>query len=163
MVQRVSIKKGGIMKIYCAHAMSGLPYNEVEKYYRTVRKKFMKYGYEVLCPISCEFKFLGLKSNDEKIMSSGYENPIVSNQAILNRDHWMVLQADIIFVNLKGSKRVSIGCMQEIAWAFDHFKHVVLVMEKDNIHNHAFVKSEAHVVFEDEEQAFKYLEYLIKK
>ena len=59
--------------------------------------------------------------------------------AITCRDHYDCLTCDILFVNLLGATRVSIGTMFEIAWAHAYKKPIVLVMEspmKGNIHEH---------------------------
>ena len=93
----------------------------------------------------------------------GYDNdPLTSNHAILQRDTWMVQQADIVFLNLANAKeRVSIGCCMELALAYYLRKYTVVVLPKDNIHNHAFVLEASDVIFEEENEAIAYINKLI--
>lgn len=69
-------------------------------------------------------------------------NPLSGPQAIVGRDRYDVETTDAMLVNLLDAKRVSIGTMYEMAWAFYLRKPVVLVMENDgtNVHQHCFVE-----------------------
>lgn len=59
---------------------------------------------------------------------------------IFKRDKYDVMSCDAMLVNLLGAKRVSIGTMFEMAWAEDHGKPIVLIMEDEgNLHEHCFV------------------------
>jgi hypothetical protein len=70
----------------------------------------------------------------------------------------MVKKVDIVLVDLSNIKNVSIGCCMELAWAQDNDKHTIVVMEKSNIHMHAFVLEAADIVFEQLEEALEYLQ-----
>ena len=72
----------------------------------------------------------------------------------------MVGQADIVFVDLSNSVFTSIGCMFELAWAYELRKHVVVVVPEENIHQHAFVLQAADIIFETTEEALNYLHAL---
>lgn len=74
----------------------------------------------------------------------------------------MVQQSDIVYVNLIGAKRVSISCVSEIAYGYTYNKLVVIAMEEDNIHRHAFINQEAAHIFTSSEEAEAYLEKLAK-
>jgi hypothetical protein len=75
----------------------------------------------------------------------------------------MVTESNVVFINLLGAKRVSIGCCMEMAWAHMLGKHTVLVMEEGNIHHHAFVLECADIVLPDYEEAIDYLIGLAEK
>ena len=62
-----------------------------------------------------------------------------SEQGIMVRDSWDTLRCDGTFVNLLGTKRISIGTVMEIAWAWRDGKPIILVMEKDNPHYHPMI------------------------
>ena len=58
---------------------------------------------------------------------------------ITGRDRHDLQTADIVFMNLLGAKRVSIGTTVELGWADAYRKPIVLVMEKSgNPHEHIF-------------------------
>jgi nucleoside 2-deoxyribosyltransferase len=146
------------MKIYLAHPISGLSYDEVMDYYKDTTMKMMMAGYKVLCPMTGKDAL----RNEVSFKAEGYGTPISTNRAILGRDHWMINQADVVYINLTGSKSISIGCCMELAFAYTHHKHVILVMEKDNIHKHCFVLESADIIYETTEEAEAYLNRLAK-
>ena len=141
------------MKIYCAHPINGLSYDEVLSYYTETSNLLKSHGYDVLCPMTGKEAL----RNEVSLKAEGYGFPISTNNAILGRDHWMVLQSDIVYLNLIGCKSISIGCMMELAFAFTHHKHTVLAMEKDNIHRHAFVLGSSNIIYETTKEAEDYL------
>jgi nucleoside 2-deoxyribosyltransferase len=70
-----------------------------------------------------------------------YDQYILSTQrGIYTRDFHDCRTKDLIFVNFLGATKVSIGTVMEIAWAAAFNKPVVLVMEKQGIHEHAMLR-----------------------
>jgi len=147
------------MRIYCCHPISGSSADEVFSYYEKVSKELESYGYDVLTPMHGK----GMLRTEMKFRAADYRHPVTTNHAIYNRDRWMVKQADVVFANLMGAKIVSIGTMMELAWASDTERHVVLCMDVENVHRHAFVLEAADVVFETEADALGYLKSLAGK
>jgi nucleoside 2-deoxyribosyltransferase len=145
------------MKVYCGHQITGLSPREVFDYYDRVRKDLAGLGYHVLSPMTAKEQFD--RADEPEFKSTGYTGT-AGDHAIVERDCWMVQQADIVFMNLLGMTRASIGCTSELAWAYLLRKHVVLVMEKENIHQHAFIKEMADIVFETYERGVDYLRKL---
>lgn len=145
------------MKIYLAHPISGLSYEEVVKYYQDTTAELKALGYDVLCPMTGK----GYLRTEIKFKAEGYGNPVSTNHAIFERDHWMVTQSDVVFVNLSGTQIVSIGSVMELAWAAEQGKQTIVVMEPGNIHRHAFVLEAADIVFDTYEEAMNYLAVLI--
>jgi hypothetical protein len=143
------------MKIYLARPISGCIYDIVIQYYNKYNKIFSTFGYDVLHPcVGSDF------INSE---CNGGTNNEASNHAIKERDKWMVTNADVVYVNLEKTSIVSIGCVSELAWGDLLGKHTVVVMEKSNIHRHAFVLEMADVVFETEDEAMAYLKKLVSR
>ena len=105
----------------------------------------------------------GYLKDEKKLKAGGYQQPLSTNHAIFNRDKWMVKQSDIVFANFLGAKQVSIGSMMELAWANDNDKHIVVVMEKDNPHQHAFVLESATIIYDNIIDAIEYLKCLSLK
>jgi hypothetical protein len=147
-----------MLAIYCVHPISGCSADEVFDYYDKTKIDLTDAGYDVFVPMygknnlrtELEFKAEGYK-----------DNPLTTNHAIFNQ--WMVKQADILYANFIGATRVSIGSMFELAWGSDNDKQVIIVMEKDNIHRHAFVLESGTIVFETTEEAMTYLKNLASK
>jgi len=144
------------MSVYCVHPISGCSADEVFTYYDEIKGLLDPY-YRVLTPMYGK----GELRTELEFKASGYEDdPLANNHSIFERDRWMVEQSDIILANLTGATRASIGSMFELAWASILGKYVVVVMEKQNVHRHAFVLQAADVIFEDAETAVEYLKRL---
>ena len=148
-----------MLSIYAVHPISGLSADEVFNYYERTQKILTDAGYDVFIPM---FGKNNLRT-EIKFKAMDYRSPLSTNHAIFNRDHFMVSKADIIYANFLGAKIVSIGSMFELAWGSHMDKQVVVVMEKENIHRHAFVLEAATIVFETESEAIEYLDKLISK
>lgn len=146
------------MKIYCTKPMRGYSYKEVVGYYNEIQEILEGQGWKVLNPMTGK-KYL---ENEKEFKSTGYVQPLSCDHAIVERDRWMTKQADVLLVNLLRCKEVTIGTMFELAWAYDNGKHIITVMEPDNIHRHAFVLETSHVIYETINEALDYLEKLIK-
>ena len=105
----------------------------------------------------------GYFRNEFKFKAEGYtDHPVSTNHAIFERDLWMIGQCDILYCNLTMADIVSIGSCMELACGHILRKHIVVTMQKDNIHRHAFVLEAAHVIFENVEESMNYLLELIK-
>lgn len=147
------------MKIYLAHQITGLSYDQVMDYYGEMVAYTRGLGYDVLHPMTGK----GFLRVDE-YKAEGYdEEPTTKAHAIFERDRWMVTQADVLLIDLTGMTRASIGCMMELAWGSILGKHTIVVMEPDNPHRHAFVTEAADIVFDDIKYAKNYLAKLIRQ
>jgi hypothetical protein len=68
-------------------------------------------------------------------------------------------KADILYVDFTNAvDRVSIGSVAEMSRGYAQNKLIVTVMQKQNIHRHAFVLEMSSVVFETTDEAEAYLE-----
>lgn len=146
------------MRIYLARPISGRSYDEVVNYYKSTSKDLREMNYEVLCPMTGKEEL----RTELSFKSEGYGNAISTNHAIVERDRWMVSQSDIVYANLLDSQFTSIGTCMELAWAHDRGKHTIVVMDKSNVHRHAFVLEAADIVYETHEEAIEYLKKLTK-
>jgi len=78
---------------------------------------------------------------DQGILDGTFNNWHLSTQrGIYARDKFDCHRADLVFVNLLGSKKVSMGTCMEIAWAAQNNTPIILIMEKGNIHDHPMIK-----------------------
>ena len=147
------------MNIYISHPMTGLSGNEVLNYFEDLKNKLEQWGYFVYCPTTGKYYL----RDSEELQASGYKNAISNNHAITERDHWMVSQTDIVFVDFSNSEKVSIGCIAELSWAYHLNKHVVLILPKNNIHTHAFVLEMADIIFENINEGLEYLQKMVNQ
>jgi nucleoside 2-deoxyribosyltransferase len=98
---------------------------------------------------------------DVRFKAADYRHPASTNHAIIERDRWMVTQADVVYANLMHATCVSIGTVMELAWAHQLGRHTVLAMNTSNIHAHAFVNEAADVIWPTHEEAVDYLYTLV--
>jgi nucleoside 2-deoxyribosyltransferase len=152
------------MKIYIGGKISGSTYTECASYFRETKQELQDMGYDVLSPMTAK-EYLRTEYASRELPNaglSGIVSPVATNHAIFERDQWCVRQADIFYLNLlPANERASLGGTMELAWASILGKHTVVVMQKENVHRHAFILEAADVVFETHEDAMDYLEKLI--
>jgi len=142
------------LKIYLAGPITGLTGEEVISRYEEKIAILSDYGYEVYQPMLGKMNM----RTEEQFRSGGYDHPVANDHAIFERDHWMVSSVDVVLADLSNSgSRISIGTMMELAWASHMSKHIVAVMQNDNVHNHAFVRQAATIIFPAIEDAYNYL------
>jgi hypothetical protein len=99
--------------------------------------------------------------NELKLKAEGYENkPISTNHAIVKADFWRLDKADILYVDFTNAvERVSIGSISEISRGYAKDKLIITVMQKENIHQHAFILEMSSIVFETTDEAENYLKH----
>jgi len=146
------------MKIYTAGPISGQSYEQVMNRYKEQVKILSGIGYEVICPMTGK----SYLRTELEFKAKGYEKyPLSTNHAIKERDRWMVGSADIVLVDFSSCNGiVSIGSCMELAWADELKKHSIVVMDKDNIHQHCFILECADIVFSTMIEAYSYLKKL---
>lgn len=145
--------------IYLVHAMSGLKWEDVAEYYQKAKKDLDALGYYTMHPMCAKGELKGAKFDPR---AGETANPVVSPHGITRRDHWMVRKADIVFADLSGVKKKSIGSIAEVSAAYTQGKHTIGVMEKGNVHEHAFMFEQFDVIFETYAEAIEYLKKLIR-
>jgi len=148
------------MKIYTAGPISGQSYNQVMKRYQGQVNRLEEIGYDVICPMTGKMYL----RNELDFKAHGYDNhPVSTNHAIKERDRWMVGSVDVVLVDFtECNEIVSIGSCMELAWADELKKHTIVVMDKDNIHQHCFILECADIVFPSMADAYRYLTDLVK-
>jgi nucleoside 2-deoxyribosyltransferase len=97
--------------------------------------------------------------------------PLRTEQAIFYRDFNDVFTCDLVLANftdtavrkvtvggssVKGEiELASIGTVMELGWAWAYRKPVVLVLPKNNVHDHTFIKRTATVIVETLDEALE--------
>lgn len=127
--------------MYLSGPISGKSYGGATSWRDDATRFLAGYSIETLDPMRGKASLQGQKIIEDRPELGG---ALVADAAIYYRDQWDVQRCDIMLVNLSESgRRVSIGTMFEMAWAWMHRKVVILVLPEENIHEHAFVRQAA--------------------
>jgi nucleoside 2-deoxyribosyltransferase len=154
-------------RVYLAGPIAGLTYEEATLSWRDYVAKALDgnymysdgFHYSPNTSIQTYSPMRGkifLKGTGEKIGKQGYdEHPMSSMQGIIGRDRNDVMNCDLVFMNVHGAEKVSIGTTVELGWADAFRKPVVLILDKGGVHDHAFYKGLATYVCENLEQGIQ--------
>ena len=136
--------------VYFAHPISGLSREVVQQYYDDIRKMFGK-----ICFVQTPMDVVARTDLSER--KESFKDPAMVNDVITNRDYKFVEGCNVIFANLSKCTRVSIGTVMEIAWAYAHHKYIIIVMDKEGLHEHGMILGTHPVVFTDFNSAAQHL------
>jgi nucleoside 2-deoxyribosyltransferase len=129
--------------MYLAGPIKGLNYGESQTWRTQVRDEVNEVApwINTISPLRGDHPG---KTDPSLVVGGSVEDHILTTGRIItNRDYNDVLRSDLIFVNFLGSDEVSIGTTTEVAWAKANNKPIVMLIEKDNIHDHPFLTSTA--------------------
>jgi len=131
-------------KVYLAGAITGATYEECTTWREDVAKELRAHDIQCASPLrNKEY----LSNQAERELKDSYEGYLFSTpKAVVTRDRYDVTTCDMLFVNFLGAKRVSIGTILEIAWADSRRIPIVIVMEDNNLHQHAMIREIAGFV-----------------
>lgn len=126
--------------VYAAGPIKGTTFAACTTWRRELRDELRPLGIEVISPM--RFKdFLDREGRLGLEVRSNHQ--LCLDKGIWTRDTFDVGRCDVLFANLLGTTEVSIGTVAEIAIAGFIRTPIVLAMEPDNIHRHAFVTEPA--------------------
>jgi hypothetical protein len=83
-------------------------------------------------------------------------NPTTTGRAILSRDKFDTLEADLVLCNLLGAKTVSIGTVMELAWA--HLKGIPIIVSIEpgfHVHTHGMLDEVYDVIYHSLDEAIE--------
>ncbi|HOK20998.1 MAG TPA: hypothetical protein PLS18_02335 [Candidatus Paceibacterota bacterium] len=136
--------------VYTGGAISGLTYEECVGWRLYVASK-MPSHIHILSPMRGK-EYL----KNGKIINGSYEqHPLCSQKGILCRDHYDVCRAHLVLMNFLGAKKLSIGSIMEVAWAYAYRRPLITLMEEDNPHNHPMVREASNFILIDLDEAIK--------
>lgn len=67
------------------------------------------------------------------------DNPMATKKGIVARDRYDVQSCDLMVACFLGVTKVSIGTCIEFGWADGSQKPIIMVLEEDNVHQHAML------------------------
>ena len=131
-----------MIKIYLVGPITGLSYGEAIDWREYAIKELADNNLKGVNPMRCKEYLM-----QEKIIADAYTEKVMScAKGITVRDRWDCHRCDAILANFLGATKVSIGSILELAWADAAGKPIILVMEPDNVHQHAMVNEIAGFV-----------------
>jgi len=126
--------------VYLAGPITGLQYDDAIDWRRHVERLLHRNDIGVLSPLRNK-QYLAVAG---PLSAEGYPGYALSTKKGLTiRDRNDVRRCDLVFANLLGATRVSIGTMIELGWADAFQKPTIVVMDLSNIHKHAMVDTVA--------------------
>lgn len=152
------------LSVYVSHPITGLPWDVVKDRLSSVADELRSAGLKVFLPILLKeaaasgqpigrdnHTYLALRS-DKVALSMKYH---------MRRDFWMLSKSDILFAIIEDgfTSDISIGCICELAWAYNQQKHIVAVVT-DNKHMHPFIDEMIDVRFDNIATGIEYLREL---
>lgn len=147
-------------RVYLCGPITGCTYDEATVEREKMVEKFKERGVEALSPM--RGKIFYLESRNEALKAKGHVEIMSTDKAIVKRDKNDVKNSDLIFADLRGAKKTSIGSMVEYGWADAMGIPIITVMEEEtNPHDHAFVHQLSTYVTADVDEAFMLAMYLL--
>ena len=125
-------------KVYLAGPITGCTWSQSEDWRDTLKSMEIK-NVELFSPLRGK-QYL----KDREFIADHYKDKLMStSRAIMTRDSFDVRTSAAIVVNFQGSKRISIGTVMEIAWAWDQNKPVIAIYDelddKPDLHDHSML------------------------
>lgn len=136
--------------VYLAGPISGLTYQQATGWRDAVTAELIQDNIKCLSPLRSGVHLRdhdGLLTDCE--IAPGLEPAVKAmstKRGVVARDLFDVTKCNILLVYLLGATSISIGTCVEIGWAHANHIPIIVVMEKYNIHNHAFITETASFV-----------------
>lgn len=118
--------------VYLAGPIAGLSFYACTEWRDAVAKDLDSASIHCLTPMRGKTCLAGAGS----ISSGAYDLPIVTAKGVMGRDSFDAHRATALFVNFLGAKKISVGTVMEMAWAWKLGTPIVCVIEPDNCHQH---------------------------
>jgi nucleoside 2-deoxyribosyltransferase len=136
--------------VYLAGPISGCTWNEATDWRDEVSKQLLRSGIKAVSPLRAKVYLrectapLADHYTDDDVKALASDRSAFTNMStprgITTRDRFDCMRCSVLFVNLLGAKKPSIGTCMEIAWADANRIPSVIVMEKEgNLHDHAMI------------------------
>ena len=146
-------------KVYLAGPITGLSFEGATDWRNEVVDKLVAVGIDAYSPLRAKAYLRGVNA-----ISDHYPDSVLSSRkGITNRDRFDVMRCDVLFANMLGSTKASIGTAIELGWADAFRKPIVLVMESDNVHDHAMVNEVSGFIVRTIEEGLDVVKALLLK
>lgn len=145
--------------VYLAGPITGLTFDAATDWREKFAARVNSDKIECLSPLRGK-EFL----RDVGVLHNGtYDGTLASSKGITRRDYFDCTRSTVVFINLKDAKRVSIGTVMEIAWAYQMQIPTVIVMEPGNIHHHVMIDESVTYTVDSLEEGEAILRFLLNE
>jgi hypothetical protein len=125
--------------VYLYGPISGLSFHGAQDWRTWMRGQLGLHGIEAVSPLRGKEYLASLESISGHGREYAHLGVLSTPQAVIARDKFDVLRADMLVGNFLGAKQVSLGSMFEQAWAHMHHKPIAAAIEPEgNPHQHMF-------------------------
>lgn len=121
--------------IYLAGPITGLTYKGSTDWRNEVAEVLNSEKIECLSPMRGK----DYLANAGVLTAGTYDGTLTQAKSINRRDYFDCTRSTVVFVNLLGTTRISVGTVMEIAWAYQKQIPTVVIMEPDNMHHHVML------------------------
>lgn len=145
------------MKVYLAGPITGLTFDDATTWREEFAEELADVGITGYSPLRSKGYLRAFGVIDAGGDRSAYQgvHPLSETAGIVTRDRNDVKTSDLVFVNLLGAERVSIGTVMEIAWADAYRVPTVVAMDRGGAHDHAFIRGMSGFIVYDLETALE--------
>jgi nucleoside 2-deoxyribosyltransferase len=131
--------------VYLAGPISGCTWEEATGWRNEVRDQLLRSSIKAVSPLRAKVYLRECTNpikdhyDDDDIDVNAFQN-MSTPRGITTRDRFDCLNTNVLFVNLLGTDRVSIGTAMEIAWAdANRIPSVIVIEDEGNPHDHAMI------------------------
>lgn len=150
--------------VYLSGPITGLTYKQARHGWRDdVANALMEDGIKVLSPMRHEGHLAELmrKTISEKNLK-GINHFFSQPKMIVAKDLLDIDMSNLVLVNFLGAKTVSQGTLAELGYAYKK-KPIIVIREKNNIHNSPFVNEMADTVLDNLDDAVNIIKSLLSE
>lgn len=154
--------------IYLAGPIAGLSFNDAVEWRQTAASELFQgasWGQgavKTLSPLRAKDYLAKVEHlSNEDIPKYAAMSVLSSPRGIMSRDHNDATTCDVMLVYLLGAKKISVGTVMEIAWAYQKRIPVVCVMEAGNVHEHPMVTEAIDFRVDTLEEAIKVVKAIL--
>lgn len=150
-------------KVYLAGPITGLDFKGCTDWRKEFIKELSQYNITGISPMRYK-DYLADTPGPIKDRYDGHSkiaDILSSAKGISYRDKWDIMRCDVIFVNLIGTIKVSIGTMLEVGMATAIQKPIILAIDDVNIHQHSMLETYAGWIVSDLEDGLETIKALL--
>lgn len=139
--------------VYLAGPITGLTFDGADDWRKEAIAELAKHNIKGLSPLRAKeyLREIGeISGTGEEYAHMG---PLSLPRGVTTRDRYDATRCDVLLVNVKGAKKVSIGTVMEIAWADAKRIPIVMVTDDKNPHDHMMVNECLGFVVSDIDEA----------
>lgn len=146
--------------VYLAGPIAGQTYDSATDWRDRATNYLNNDSVECLSPLRGKYFLQGAGVLGSQVYD---ESPLTTAKGINRRDMFDCLRSTCVLVNLSGTSMVSIGTCMEIAWCFQKQIPAVVVMEKNNVHQHVMIQDCSAYIVETLDEGLRLVKLLLNQ